>query len=575
MSGIDWKIEFGGAAQVSQDMFSDPGLKHGGVVRFWEQHLDELIGRLDEMRVAELTAWEMLADVHKQLAASDTHPRGQWVRQQLQWFCSEIRAHRRRRAILMAKGFHQAGADSDAQSEAVCNLFALVFPLLCRTWIPTPFFDITHPAWHPTKLLNYIVPVRGIDDHETLMLTDAMREPDSSEPLDAVFKTILDVATRRLEADNMKLDPIVVAYTRQFLDAAIREARTSAGSWCKTRYPYVTGGEADATVILDVIVSVRLFENDDQGASLNTWTNVDMDDDFKSVVQRDAALTAFGYFRKGMQEFETSIYLDDFPGGVTYPKSGTWNSDFQLKDGSGWLACALALGHAVMGTISKTPLDESACSPIVATGAVGRRSSAADVVGVNHVREKSLAAGFWDADIYVPLIDVAEAQKGQRMAVEAGGPRGFAVRGVTDFDDALKSWNPPEPLAWARPSVWWELLVSGLSVLGVVVLGLSMRVSMPDSGRSLLAVLGIAVLLWSVQIVTKRWTNLRIARKFKPHQVEDGASIIYLAMSITTAVAVVLTLYEPIRYAVLNALNLEILLGQLAATILMVVARRS
>ena len=414
MSGINWQNEFGGAAQVSRDMFSEPASTHGGVVKFWEQQLDELIGRLDEMRVAELTAWEMLADVHKQVAASNTHPRGQWVRQQLQWLCSEIRSHRRRRAILLAKGFHRAGADPKAQSEAVSDLFALVFPLLCRRWIPTPFYDSTHPAWRALEPLDYIVPARGIDDGETRALTDAMRSPSDSGPLDAVFKAIVDVATHRLAANGVELDPVVIGHTRQYLDASIREGKNDAGSWCKTRYPYVTGDDVDGTVILDIIVSVRPYEREDQGASLNTWTNVDMDDDFKTAVREDAALAAFAFYGKGVQEFETAIYLDDFPGGVTYPKNGTWSGDFQLKDGSGWLASALALGHGAKGAISKTPLEELECSPIVATGAVGRRSSATSVVGVNHVREKSLAAGLWDADIYVPLIDVEKAQEGQR-----------------------------------------------------------------------------------------------------------------------------------------------------------------
>ena len=75
-------------------------------------------------------------------------------------------------------------------------------------------------------------------------------------------------------------------------------------------------------------------------------------------------------------------------------------------------------------------------------------------------------------------------------------------------------------------------------------------------------------------IVVMRWIELRDARKFKRRRFEDAASLIYVAMSFTTAVAVSLTLYEPIRFGVRDALNLEILIGQLAATLLMVLARR-
>ena len=574
MGGINWQIEFGGAALVTRDLFMEPAVKHGGVVRYWEQRLDGLGQRLDDMRVAELTAWEMLADAHKQVTSSNIHSRGQWVRQQLQWLCSEIRTRRRRRAIQMAKGFHQAGVDPNAQSEAVSNLFALAFPLLCRRWIPTTFFDDEHPAWHSPKLLNYVVPARGINEIEIIRLTDALRSSEVSNRLDAVFDAIVDVATRQLAASDVELDPVVTRHTRQFLDAAIREGRNGAGSWCKTRYPYVTGNNVDGTVILDIIVSVRPYEKLEQGASLNTRTNVDMDDDFKSAVQDEAALAAFGFFGKGVREFETAIYLDDFPGGVAYPKNGTWNRDFQLKDGSGWLASALALGHGAMGAISGTPLEELGCCPIVATGVSDRGSTASAVGGVNHVREKSQAAGLWGADLYVPLKDVAEAQEGQRSAVAAGASRSYGVKGVKDFGNALTSWNPPEPQAWARPSAWWQLSVSGLSVLGVAALGSGIRLDVPDSGRFLLAVVGYVVLITSAMIVVTRWIELRDARKFKRRRFEDAASLIYVAMSFTTAVAVSLTLYEPIRFGVRDALNLEILIGQLAATLLMVLARR-
>ena len=88
---MNWPNEFGGAAQVSRDMFSNPASKHGGVIEFWDQRLHGLVRRLDDMRVAELTAWEVLADVHKQVVVTDTHAESKWVGQRLQWLCSEIR----------------------------------------------------------------------------------------------------------------------------------------------------------------------------------------------------------------------------------------------------------------------------------------------------------------------------------------------------------------------------------------------------------------------------------------------------------------------------------------------------
>jgi hypothetical protein len=387
---VNWKDEFYGATTVTRDQFKDPALRRGGVVRFWELLIDGLILRLDGMSVAELTAWEMLADVHKQITSPNTHPNGQWVRQKLQWFCSEIRTRRRRRAIDMARVFQQARADPSAQIDAVSNLFALVFPMLYRRWIPTNFFDIDHPAWHSPQLMDYTVPPRGLDDVETTFLTKTLRSSEESERLDKVFDAVVSVAIDQLESANMSLGQTIIDHTRRYLDAAIREGKNGAGSWCKTRYPYVTENNVDGAVILDVIVSVRPYEMLDQGEALHTWTDVDMDGEFESAVQDDAALAAFGSVGKVNQEFVSAIYLDDFPGGIAYPVTGSGHGKFQLKDGSGWLASALALSHGLMGAMSGTPLEENGCSSIVATGVSIRRPSGALVGNVSHMREKSM-----------------------------------------------------------------------------------------------------------------------------------------------------------------------------------------
>jgi hypothetical protein len=295
--------EFYGATIVTRGRFKDPALRRGGVVRFWELLIDDLISQLDDMSVAELTAWEMLADVHKQITSPYTHPDGQWARQKLQWFCSEIRTRRRRNAIDMARKFQQAGTDPNAQIDAVSSLFALVFPMLCRRWIPTNFFDINHPAWHSLQLMDYTVPPRGLDDSETNLLTNILRSSKESERLDRVFDAIVDVATDQLDSENIFLGQTIIDHTRRYLDAAIREGRNGAGSWCKTRYPYVTGNNVDGAVILDVIVSVRPYKMLDQGEALHIWTDVDMDDEFESAVQDDAALAAFSLVGKVNQEF--------------------------------------------------------------------------------------------------------------------------------------------------------------------------------------------------------------------------------------------------------------------------------
>ncbi|MDP6453333.1 MAG: hypothetical protein QF898_08505 [SAR202 cluster bacterium] len=556
-------------------MFRGPASDHGGVLRFWEHRLDDVIGRLDHMRVAELTAWEMLADVHKQVVVSDTEAGSKWVRQQLQWLCSEIRSRRRRRAVRLMKGFNQAGVDPNAQSDAVNNLFALAFPLLCRRWIPTGFFDIEHPAWHADRLLNYFVPVRGIDESETLGLTEVYRDNGESNRLNAVFDAMVELSTRQLEASDVALNNHVSDNTRKFLGAATREGRNGEGSWCKTRFPYVTGNAVDAAVMLDVIVSVRPYEREDQGAALNTLTDADMDDDFFRAIRDDAALTAFKFFGKGATEFETSIYLDDFPGGVTYPARGSQNGQFQLKDGSAWLASALALGHGAMGAISHTPLDETECGAVLATGVVGRQSRVSAVGSVSHIGEKSMAARHWDADFYLPITEAKEAQDRRRSI--GGGRNGvdFETRGVSDYGEALKAWNPAEPQSWAKPTIWWEIGVFAMSVLAVVLLGLGLRLDIVAEARLLLAVSGFIALVPSAFIVGQRLINLRVARKFKSRWVEDITSGLFVLMSLTAWLAVWLTLFENSRYWAQDALDLEILMGQLAATLLMVLGRRS
>ena len=167
-----------------------------------------------------------------------------------------------------------------------------------------------------------------------------------------------------------------------------------------------------------------------------------MDGEFESAVQDDAALAAFGSVGKVNQEFVSAIYLDDFPGGIAYPGAGTGLGKFQLKDGSGWLASALALSHGLMGAMSGTPLEENGCSSIVATGVSIRRPSGALVGNVSHIREKSMAAAPPDADLYVPLMAVPEAQEGQQAvdkAVETAILGSRSITGVTNFGEALES----------------------------------------------------------------------------------------------------------------------------------------
>jgi hypothetical protein len=228
--------------------------------------------------------------------------------------------------------------------------------------------------------------------------------------------------------------------------------------------------------------------------------------------------------------------------------------------------------------MSGTPLEENGCSSIVATGVSIRRPSGSLVGNVSHMREKSMAAAWWDADLYVPQMAVPEAQKGLQLVDEAVGPavlNNRSITGVTNFGEALKSWDPSEPQGWSKPSIWWEILVTGLSISAVVLLGSGLRLNISDPWRLILAVAGLILLIWGGKLITDRLASLRDTRKFKPRRFEDMASWAYVIMSFITSGVVGFTVYEPVRYFLRDALDFEILIAQLAATLLMIVARRA
>ena len=172
---------------------------------------------------------------------------------------------------------------------------------------------------------------------------------------------------------------------------------------------------------------------------------------------------------------------------------------------------------------------------------------------------------------------VPEAQEGQQAvdkAVETAILGSRRITGVANFGDAFKSWNPPEPQAWSKPSIWRENLVAGVSISGVVALGL--RLDITDTGRLLWAVFGVFLLGWGGTTLTaERWASLRDARKFRPRRFEDFASWAFAITSIFTIATVGLTAHEPVRYLLRDALDFEILFVQLAATFSMIVARRT
>ena len=91
-------------------------------------------------------------------------------------------------------------------------------------------------------------------------------------------------------------------------------------------------------------------------------------------------------------------------------------------------------------------------------------------------------------------------------------------------------------------------LVSGLSVVGVVILRWALDLDIVEAARLLLAILGVVTLIASSTIVASRTIDLRVARRFKRRWVEDKTSIIFVAMSFTSLIAVGLTTVESIQY---------------------------
>ena len=75
----------------------------------------------------------------------------------------------------------------------------------------------------------------------------------------------------------------------------------------------------------------------------------------------------------------------------------------------------------------------------------------------------------------------------------------------------------------------------------------ALELDIVEAARLLLAILGVVTLIASSTIVASRLIDLRVARRFKRRWVEDTTSIIFVAMSFTSLIAVGLTTVESIQ----------------------------
>jgi len=81
-----------------------------------------------------------------------------------------------------------------------------------------------------------------------------------------------------------------------------------------------------------------------------------------------------------------------------------------------------------------------------------------------------------------------------------------------------------------------------------VALRWALELGIVEAARLLLAILGVVTLIASSTIVASRLIDLRVARRFKRRWAEDTTSIIFVAMSFTSLIAVGLTTVESIQY---------------------------
>jgi len=81
-----------------------------------------------------------------------------------------------------------------------------------------------------------------------------------------------------------------------------------------------------------------------------------------------------------------------------------------------------------------------------------------------------------------------------------------------------------------------------------VILRWALDLDIVEAARLLLAILGVVTLIASSTIVASRLIDLRVARRFKRRWAEDTTSIIFVAMSFTSLIAVGLTTVESIQY---------------------------
>jgi len=81
-----------------------------------------------------------------------------------------------------------------------------------------------------------------------------------------------------------------------------------------------------------------------------------------------------------------------------------------------------------------------------------------------------------------------------------------------------------------------------------VALRWALDLDIVEAARLLLAILGVVTLIASSTIVASRLIDLRVARRFKRRWAEDTTSIIFVAMSFTSLIAVGLTTVESIQY---------------------------
>ena len=81
-----------------------------------------------------------------------------------------------------------------------------------------------------------------------------------------------------------------------------------------------------------------------------------------------------------------------------------------------------------------------------------------------------------------------------------------------------------------------------------MILRWALDLDIVEAARLLLAILGVVTLIASSTIVASRLIDLRVARRFKRRWAEDTTSIIFVAMSFTSLIAVGLTTVESIQY---------------------------